>query len=61
MKVFLNEGFSKCIFAHTAAEGKTYRTSFYNLDAVISAGYRVNSRRKARQSISDLGDQKFSI
>jgi hypothetical protein len=31
------------IFAHTAADGKTYATQFYNLDAIISIGYRVNS------------------
>lgn len=31
--------------AHTAADGKTYQTKFYNLDAVISVGYRVNSRK----------------
>lgn len=29
--------------AHTAKDGKTYRTQFYNLDAIISVGYRVNS------------------
>ncbi|MBN2649788.1 MAG: virulence RhuM family protein [Prolixibacteraceae bacterium] len=29
--------------AHTAADGKTYQTQFYNLDAIISVGYRVNS------------------
>ena len=28
-------------FAHTAADGKTYNTKFYNLDAIISVGYRV--------------------
>jgi hypothetical protein len=27
----------------TAADGKSYLTSFYNLDAVIAVGYRVNS------------------
>ncbi len=32
-------------FAHTAADGKNYNTNFYNLDAIISVGYRVNSRR----------------
>lgn len=32
-------------FAHTAPDGKTYPTNFYNLDAVISVGYRVNSTR----------------
>ena len=29
----------------TAADGKNYVTQFYNLDAIISVGYRVNSRR----------------
>jgi len=33
------------IFAHTAEDGKTYLTQYYNLDAIISVGYRVNSRR----------------
>lgn len=32
-------------FAHTAEDGKTYNTLFYNLDAIISVGYRVNSVR----------------
>ena len=29
--------------AHTADDGKSYLTQFYNLDAIISIGYRVNS------------------
>lgn len=29
----------------TATDGKNYLTQFYNLDAIISVGYRVNSRR----------------
>lgn len=29
----------------TASDGKTYQTMFYNLDAIISVGYRVNSVR----------------
>ena len=29
----------------TAADGKNYLTKFYNLDAIISVGYRVNSIR----------------
>ena len=29
----------------TASDGKNYMTQFYNLDAVISVGYRVNSIR----------------
>ncbi len=29
----------------TASDGKNYKTNYYNLDAVISVGYRVNSDR----------------
>ncbi|MFA6283009.1 MAG: virulence protein RhuM/Fic/DOC family protein [Desulfurivibrionaceae bacterium] len=32
-------------FAHTAADGKTYQTNYYNLDAIIAVGYRVNAKR----------------
>jgi hypothetical protein len=32
-------------FAHTAEDNKLYQTLFYNLDAIISVGYRVNSKR----------------
>ena len=31
--------------ARTAADGKTYQTAAYNLDVIISVGYRVNSLR----------------
>jgi hypothetical protein len=31
------------ILEHTANDGKVYHTKFYNLDAIISVGYRVNS------------------
>ncbi len=31
------------ILETTASDGKTYNTGFYNLDAIISVGYRVNS------------------
>ena len=31
--------------AHTAEDGKMYQTGFYNLDAIISVGYRVNSKK----------------
>jgi len=31
------------ILEHTASDGKIYQTQFYNLDAIISVGYRVNS------------------
>lgn len=32
-------------FRITAADGKSYNTNFYNLDMIISVGYRVNSLR----------------
>ena len=31
--------------AHTGPDGKTYQVGFYNLDAIISVGYRVNSKK----------------
>lgn len=32
-------------FATTAADGKTYQVEYYNLDMILSIGYRVKSRR----------------
>lgn len=39
----LDQNSVSSILEHTAADGKTYKTQFYNLDAIISVGYRVNS------------------
>ena len=39
----LDERSVHSILEYTAADGKTYRTKFYNLDAILSVGYRVNS------------------
>ena len=33
------------ILETTAADGKNYKTNFYNLDAIIAVGYRVNSKK----------------
>ena len=40
----LDENSVRSILEHTAADGKIYKTQFYNLDAILSVGYRVNSR-----------------
>ena len=39
----LQENSVVTIIETTAADGKTYQTRFYNLDAIIAVGYRVNS------------------
>ena len=41
----LQENSVSSILEHTADDGKAYKTKFYNLDAIISVGYRVNSRQ----------------
>ncbi len=33
---------------HTADDGKNYKTTFYNLDAIIAVGYRVNSSKATK-------------
>jgi len=51
----------------TAADGKDYLTNFYNLDAIISVGYRVNSSRAtqfriwATQTLRDYIIKGFAI
>ena len=39
----LNESSVYSILEYTATDGKIYKTGFYNLDAILSIGYRVNS------------------
>lgn len=41
----LEEDSVSSILEHTASDGKTYKTKYYNLDAIISVGYRVNSKK----------------
>jgi hypothetical protein len=41
----LNENSVVRNFRTTASDGKNYDTKFYNLDAIISVGYRVNSSK----------------
>ena len=40
----LDENSVCSILERTAADGKTYKTKFFNLDMILSVGYRVNSR-----------------
>lgn len=37
-----------CKNCHTANDGKKYNTKFYSLDAIISVGYRVNSKEATK-------------
>lgn len=41
----LDENSVCAYFAHTANDGKTYNTKYYNLKAITAVGYRVNSHR----------------
>ena len=41
----LDENSVSSILEHTANDGKIYNTKYYNLDAIISVGYRVNSKK----------------
>ena len=42
-------------FATTAADGKTYQVDYYNLDVIISVGYRVKSQRGVQFRIWETG------
>ena len=48
-------------FAHTAADGKNYQTLYYNLDAIIAVGYRVNSYQATQFRIWATGVLKEYI
>ena len=54
-------------FRLTASDGKNYPTQFYNLDAIISVGYRVNSKRAtqfrqwATQVLSEFAIKGFVL
>ena len=41
----LDENVVCSFFEHTAEDGKNYNVQYYNLDMIISVGYRVNSKR----------------
>ena len=45
-------------FATTASDGKTYKVDYYNLDMIISVGYRVKSQDKSNKKLS-YGIKKF--
>jgi len=63
----LNENSVSSILEHTASNGKIYKTKFYNLDAIISVGYRVNSSQAtqfriwATQILKDYIIKGFSM
>ena len=44
----LEENSVSSILEHTADDGKNYKTTFYNLDAIIAVGYRVNSSKATK-------------
>jgi hypothetical protein len=44
----LEEESVSSILEHTADDGKNYKTTFYNIDAIIAVGYRVNSNKATK-------------
>lgn len=63
----LNESSVSSILEHTAKDNKIYQTQFYNLDVILSVGYRVNSIRAtqfriwATQRLKDYLVQGYAI
>ena len=45
-------------FATTASDGKVYNVDYYNLDVIISVGYRVKSKRGTQFRIWATGEYK---
>lgn len=45
----------------TASDGKNYLTQFYNLDAIISVGYRINSVRATQLGFRPLQRKSSSF
>ena len=45
-------------FAYTATDGKKYNVDYYNLDVIISVGYRVKSHRGTQFRIWAMGTLK---
>ena len=54
-------------FATTASDGKSYQVDYYNLDVIISVGYRVKSkngvvfRKWANQILKDYMIKGYSV
>ena len=63
----LDENSVYSILEYTAGDGKVYKTKFYNLDAILSVGYRVNSinatmfRKWANQVLKDYLLRGYAI
>ena len=51
----LNRNSVVALFATTASDGKTYQVDYYNLDVIISVGYRVKSLRGTQFRIWAMG------
>ncbi len=63
----LEENSVSSVLEHTASDGKEYKILFYNLDAILSVGYRVNStqatqfRKWATQRLRDYLVKGYAV